>query len=133
MWSLFSVPSALCDTPWRRDHVGLAVNPEGCQPGLRTNARSGDLNRNFPVANWQSGDTVYRWNNHAPERDVILLTGERPGSEPETQTLCPLIQQLKTEWRVSVHKPLACIDDLHSSRLGRRLAEKSIAYTNRQI
>lgn len=32
----------------RRHHVVLAVNPDGCQLGLRANANGIDLNRNFP-------------------------------------------------------------------------------------
>lgn len=65
----------------RRHHVVLTVNPDGCQLGLRANARGVDLNRNFPAANWKQGETVYRWNSAAAERDVVLLTGEQPGSE----------------------------------------------------
>ena len=49
----------------RRHHVVLAVNPDGCQLGLRANARGIDLNRNFPAANWKEGETVYRWNSAA--------------------------------------------------------------------
>ena len=64
----------------RRHHVILAVNPDGCQLGLRANARGVDLNRNFPAANWRAGETVYRWNSSAEERDVVLLTGDKPGS-----------------------------------------------------
>jgi protein MpaA len=60
----------------RRHHVVLTVNPDGCQLGLRANARGVDLNRNFPAANWKQGETVYRWNSAAEERDVVLLTGE---------------------------------------------------------
>ena len=71
----------------RRHHVVLTVNPDGCQLGLRANARGVDLNRNFPAANWREGETVYRWNSAAQERDVVLLTGDKPGSEPETQAL----------------------------------------------
>lgn len=59
----------------RRHHVVLAVNPDGCQLGLRANANGIDLNRNFPAANWKAGETVYRWNSRAQERDVVLLTG----------------------------------------------------------
>ena len=47
----------------RRHHVVLTVNPDGCQLGLRANANGVDLNRNFPSANWKSGETVYRWNS----------------------------------------------------------------------
>lgn len=59
----------------RRHHVVLNVNPDGSQLGLRANANGVDLNRNFPAANWKAGETVYRWNSAAPERDVVLLTG----------------------------------------------------------
>ena len=78
----------------RRHHVVLTVNPDGCQLGLRANARGVDLNRNFPAANWKQGETVYRWNSAAAERDVVLLTGEQPGSERETEALCQLIHQI---------------------------------------
>lgn len=106
----------------RRHHVVLAVNPDGCQLGLRANAHGVDLNRNFPAANWQPGETVYRWNSAAKERDVLLSAGDRAGSEPETQALCSLIYQLKPAWVVSFHEPLACIEDPYSSSLGEWLA-----------
>jgi protein MpaA len=109
----------------RRHHVVLAVNPDGCQLGLRANARGVDLNRNFPAANWKEGETVYRWNSAAEQRDVVLLTGEKPGSEPETQALCQLIHQIHPAWVVSFHDPLACIEDPgHSAGTvaGRRFA-----------
>ncbi|MGF0714238.1 murein tripeptide amidase MpaA, partial [Klebsiella pneumoniae] len=95
----------------RRHHVVLTVNPDGCQLGLRANARGVDLNRNFPAANWKQGETVYRWNSAAAERDVVLLTGEQPGSERETEALCQLIHQIHPAWVVSFHDPLACIED----------------------
>ena len=110
---------------YRRHHVVLAVNPDGCQLGLRANANGVDLNRNFPAANWQSGETVYRWNSAADERDVMLSTGDRAGSEPETRALCQLIHQLKPQWIVSFHEPLACIEDPHSSELGHWLAKET--------
>lgn len=109
----------------RRHHVVLAVNPDGCQLGLRANAHGVDLNRNFPAANWQSGETVYRWNSAAEARDVLLSTGDRPGSEPETQALCELIHGLKPRWVVSWHEPLACIDDPHGSDIGQWLAQQT--------
>lgn len=107
----------------QRHHVVLAVNPDGCQLGLRANANGVDLNRNFPAKNWQTGDTVYRWNSVADARDVVLSTGEYAGSEPETQALCTLITQLSPSWVVSFHEPLACIEDPDSSELGARLAD----------
>ncbi|MEI2264392.1 murein tripeptide amidase MpaA [Erwinia sp. CGal63] len=107
----------------RRHHVVLAVNPDGCQLGLRANARGVDLNRNFPAANWQPGETVYRWNSAADERDVTLSAGESAGSEPETQALCALVHQLKPAWVVSFHEPLACIEDPLGSETASWLAE----------
>ena len=101
----------------------LTVNPDGCQLGLRANARGVDLNRNFPAANWKQGETVYRWNSAAEERDVVLLTGEQPGSERETQALCQLIHQIHPAWVVSFHDPLACIEDPGHSPLGHWLAD----------
>ncbi|WP_067701603.1 murein tripeptide amidase MpaA [Erwinia sp. ErVv1] len=108
----------------RRHHVVLAVNPDGCQLGLRANSRGVDLNRNFPAANWQPGETVYRWNSVAEERDVLLSTGNHPASEPETQALCDLIHALNPAWIVTLHEPLACIEDPHTSLLGHWLSER---------
>lgn len=107
----------------RRHHVVLCVNPDGCQLGLRANANGVDLNRNFPAANWKEGETVYRWNSAAEERDVVLLTGDKPGSEPETQALCQLIHRIQPAWVVSFHDPLACIEDPRHSELGEWLAQ----------
>ncbi|WP_027711823.1 murein tripeptide amidase MpaA [Dickeya chrysanthemi] len=108
----------------RTHHVVLAVNPDGCQLGLRANAYGVDINRNFPAANWQPADTVYRWSEDTPVRDVRLSTGDAPGSEPETQALCRLIEQLSPPWVVSLHEPLACIDDPLHCELGAWLAEE---------
>ncbi|WP_075181858.1 murein tripeptide amidase MpaA [Pantoea sp. 1.19] len=107
----------------RRHHVILAMNPDGCQLGLRANLNGVDLNRNFPAANWQAGETVYRWNSQAEDRDVRLSTGSHPASEPETQALCTLIHQLRPAWVVSMHDPLGCVEDPLQSALGRRLAD----------
>lgn len=106
-----------------RHHVILAVNPDGCQLGQRCNARGVDLNRNFATSNWQQEDTVYRWNSAAEERDVLLSTGSSGGSEAETRALCELIARLQPGWIVTIHEPLACIEDPATSELGQWLAE----------
>jgi protein MpaA len=54
---------------------------------------------------------------------VVLLTGEKPGSEPETQGLCQLIHHLQPAWVVSFHDPLACIEDPRHTELGEWLAD----------
>lgn len=108
----------------RHHHVVLAVNPDGCQLGLRANANGVDLNRNFASANWQAGSTVYRWNSQADERDVLLSTGDSPASEPETAALCQLIEALQPAWVVSFHDPLGCIEDAQPSDLGQWLADQ---------
>ena len=107
-----------------RHHMILAVNPDGCQLGLRANANGVDLNRNFPAANWQGGETVYRWTSASDARDVILSTGAAPGSEPETQALCRLIDRLRPAWVVSFHEPLACIEQQARSPLARWLSKQ---------
>lgn len=107
-----------------RHHVILAVNPDGCQLGLRANANGVDLNRNFPAANWQPEETVYRWTSKTPERDVLLSTGDRGGSEPETAALCRLIARLAPAWVVSFHEPLACVEHAAQSPLGVWLAAR---------
>ncbi|MCQ3829565.1 murein tripeptide amidase MpaA [Microbulbifer elongatus] len=107
-----------------RHHVILAVNPDGCQLGVRSNARGVDLNRNFATINWKPDGTVYRWNSAADERDVYLSSGDRPGSEPETQALCRLVRELNPAWMVSIHEPLACVEDPLQSPLGHWLAER---------
>ncbi|AMX02266.1 murein tripeptide amidase MpaA [Microbulbifer thermotolerans] len=109
-------PSAL------RHHVILAVNPDGCQLGLRANARGVDLNRNFATANWDGSGTTYRWNSEAEARDVRLSTGSKPGSEKETRALCRLIAELQPAWAVSIHEPLACVEAPDDSTLGQWLA-----------
>lgn len=108
----------------RRHYVVLAVNPDGCQLGLRANANGVDLNRNFPAGNWQPGQTHYRWSCAADERDVVLSTGNTPASEPETKALCDLITKLNPAWVVSFHEPLACIDDPKNSEFGQWLARQ---------
>jgi protein MpaA len=110
-----SVPSPHCA-------VVLAANPDGLIRGTRGNARGVELNRNFPAGDWQPDPVPHRSTMDDP-RDVMLSPGSHPGSEPETQALLGLIDDLKPATVIALHAPLACIDDPRSSRLGEWLAE----------
>lgn len=102
--------------------VVLAMNPDGVLLGTRGNANGVDLNRNFPTSNWGSAPIFYRWSSEFP-RDVQLSAGVEAGSEPETKALLGLIERVKPEAVISIHAPLACIDDPKASSLGRWLAD----------
>lgn len=106
-----------------RHHVILSMNPDGNQLGTRCNGRGVDLNRSFPTKNWSDAGTVYRWNQHANERDVILSSGTTNDLEPETQALIELINELNPAFAVSFHEPLACVDSADQSTLGQKLSQ----------
>ena len=104
--------------------VVLAANPDGLIRGTRGNARGVDLNRNFPSRDWQPKPVTHR-STIEDKSDILLSTGEGPGSEPEVQALLSLIADLEPEAVIALHAPLACIDDANGSPLGRRLAERT--------
>jgi protein MpaA len=104
--------------------VVLAANPDGLIRGTRGNARGVELNRNFPTHDWQPKPVAHRSTLEDP-RDVLLSPGWGPGSEPETQALIALIDELKPATVIALHAPLACIDDANQSPLGRWLADRA--------
>lgn len=104
--------------------VILAVNPDGILRGTRGNAAGVDLNRNFPVPNWGEGEILYRWTSKDP-RDVRLSPGETPGSEPETAALLAVVEELRPQYVLSIHAPLACVDCPFASPLAVWLAERT--------
>jgi protein MpaA len=102
--------------------VVVAANPDGLARGTRGNAHGVDLNRNFPTADWRPDPVKHRSTLDAP-REVALSPGSGPGSEPETQALIRLIDDLQPRAVVALHAPLACIDDAGEGPLARWIAE----------
>lgn len=104
--------------------VVLAANPEGLLRGTRGNAAGVELNRNWPCSTWRADPVPHRWTLTEP-RDVMLSPGTEPASEPEVQALIELIHALAPEVILSVHSPLACVDDPEQLSLGAWLAERT--------
>lgn len=116
--ALRSVPMDCIKNP-----VVLSVNPDGALRGTRCNARGVDLNRNWPTSNWSADPVFYRGHGQK-HQEIELATGSSPASEPETRSLQALVQKLKPRTVVSLHAPLACVEDPDGRPLARWIAEQ---------
>jgi len=106
-----------------KNPVVLSVNPDGALRGTRCNARGVDLNRNWPTSNWSAEPVFYR--GHGQEhQEIELATGLSPASEPETRSLQALVQKLQPRTVVSLHAPLACVEDPDARPLAQWIAEQ---------
>ncbi|MDQ8181548.1 murein tripeptide amidase MpaA [Pelagicoccus sp. SDUM812005] len=111
------------ERPSPRCAIVLCANPDGTLRGTRGNANGVELNRNFPATNWQDSPVSTKW---APNHGYVNhSTGPAPASEPETRALIDLVQALAPKTILSLHAPLACIDDPSYSPLGYWLSKRT--------
>ncbi len=92
---------------WR---VAPLVNPDGLlrKQSTRVNANGVDLNRNFPMPNWNE-ETRHYWEVKT-RRNPRRYPGTSPISEPETQWLVEEIRRFRPDVIVSVHAPHGIVD-----------------------
>ena len=72
------------------------------------NANNVDLNRNFPMDDWEN-TAIKHWREFT-ERNPRYFPGKAPLSEPESTWLVEYINQFKPDVIVAVHAPHGVVD-----------------------
>lgn len=86
------------------------LNPDGLlqKKSQRINANEVDLNRNFPMDDWEN-TALKHWNNKTG-RNPRYYPGEGPLSEPESTWLVEHINEFNPDVIVAVHAPHGIVD-----------------------
>lgn len=92
---------------WR---IAPLVNPDGLlqDSSQRMNARGVDLNRNFPMPDWENAAHDY-WINRT-RRNPRRYPGTGPLSEPEARWIAEEIERFQPDAVVAVHAPYGVVD-----------------------
>jgi protein MpaA len=106
-----------------KNPVILSTNPDGALQGTRSNGNGVDLNRNWPTSNWSS-EPVFHKDHGGTVQDISLSPGNSPASEAETRALMECVQTLRPRTVISLHAPLACVEDPQATPLARWIAKQ---------
>ena len=91
-------------------HIVPLVNPDGLlrDGSTRTNANGVDINRNFPIADWENTALEY-WISRTG-RNERRYPGPNAVSEPETNWIVDEINRFSPDVIISVHAPHGVVD-----------------------
>ena len=86
------------------------LNPDGLlqRKSQRVNANDIDLNRNFPVDDWEN-TALAHWKNYRGS-NPRYYPGEQPLSEPESRWLVEHMDKFQPDVIVAVHAPYGVVD-----------------------
>lgn len=91
-------------------HIVPLLNPDGLlqRHSQRINASNVDLNRNFPIEDWEN-TAIKHWQTFT-DRNPRYYPGKGPLSEPESTWLIEHINEFDPDVIVAVHAPHGIVD-----------------------